>query len=60
MKQYFVDVDITVSKRIYVDANSCYEAKTKALEMVNKEPFHYVNQADAFVGCEEVDTYYEE
>ena len=52
MKSFTVDVDITVSKRIYVDAENEKEAKAKAEELM-KYPHYYYTKADAYV-CHEI------
>ena len=54
MKHYVIDVDITVSKRIYLDAES--EEQAKAIVKKNMEyPHYYCATADAFVGYEVTD-----
>ena len=54
MKHYVIDVDITVSKRIYLDAES--EEQAKAIVKKNMEyPHYYYTKADAFVGYEVTD-----
>ena len=52
MKEFTVDVDITVSKRIYVKAENEEEAKAKVEEMM-KYPHYYYTKADAYV-CHEI------
>ena len=54
MKEYAVDVDITVSKRIYVEAESEEQAKELVDEMM-KYPHYYYTKADAYVGHEITD-----
>lgn len=56
MKSFTVDVDITVSKRIYVDAKNEEEAKAKA-EVLMKYPHYYYTKADAYVSHEITDVY---
>ena len=53
MKEFTVDVDITVSKRIYVDAENEEDAKKKVNEMVKNQPYNYYTKADAYV-CHEI------
>ena len=55
MKNYVVDVDITVSKRIYVVASNEEEAKRKANEFFEKEPYHIARNMDAIVGHKIID-----
>lgn len=55
MKNYVVDVDITVSKRIYVVASNEEEAKRKANEFFEKDPYYYARTMDAIVGHKIID-----
>lgn len=55
MKNYVVDVDITVSKRIYVNASNEEEAKRKANEFFEKDPYYYAKNLDAVVGHKIID-----
>lgn len=55
MKNYCVDVDITISKRIYVDAENEEEAKKIVDEKVKKYPHYYYTKADAYVSHEITD-----
>lgn len=50
MKSYIVDIDITVSKRIYVNASNEEEAKRKANVFFKEDPFYYAKNLDAVVG----------
>ena len=52
MEEFTVDVDITVSKRIYVEAENEKEARAKVEEMM-KYPHYYYTKADAYV-CHEI------
>lgn len=56
-KKFYVDVDITMSKRIYVDAENEEEARKIANESVKKEAFYYARHADAYVFHEITDIY---
>lgn len=49
---YKVFMDITVSKIVYVDAESDEQAKAKALEKVEKDPFYYAANADGYAHAE--------
>ena len=60
MKTYLVDVDITVSKRIYVVASNEEEAKRKANEFFEKDPYYYAKNLDAIVGHKIIDVNEEE
>ena len=55
MKSYIVDVDITVSKRIYVNASNEEEAKRKANEFIELIPYHYTRTMDSIVGHKIID-----
>lgn len=50
MKNYVVDVDITVSKRFYVEASSEEEAKRFVNKLFEKESFYHASNFDAVVG----------
>lgn len=54
-KKFFIDVDITMSKRIYVDAENEEDARKIANESVKKEAFYYARHADAYVSHEITD-----
>ena len=41
MKNYCVDIDITMSVRVYVDAKDNESAEEKASELVKKDPYYY-------------------
>ena len=55
MKTYAVDVDITISKRFYVDAENEKEARKIANEKVRNYPHYYYTKADAYVSHEITD-----
>ncbi len=55
MKQYAVDVDITMSKRIYVDAESEEAAKVIVNNWMQDDPYYYAKDADAYVKHEVTD-----
>lgn len=56
MKEFCVEVDITVSKHIYVDAENEEEAKAKVEKMM-EYPHYYYTKADAYVSHEITDCY---
>lgn len=56
-KEFQVFVDITVSKVIYVDAESEEQAKAIAIKKVRDEPYYYARTADSYVGAKVVDVY---
>lgn len=60
MKKFAVDMDITMSKRIYVDAENEEEAETIVNNWVGDDPYFYAKSADAYVGHEISDVYEEE
>ena len=49
---YKVFMEITVSKIVFVDAESDEQAKAKALEKVEKDPFYYAANADGYAHAE--------
>lgn len=53
MKTFAIEVDITVSKTIYVEADNIKEAEKIANEKVRKYPHYYYTKADAYV-CHEI------
>ena len=55
--EFQVFVDITVSKTIYVEAESEEQAKAIAIKKVRDEPYYYARTADAYVGAKVVDVY---
>jgi hypothetical protein len=55
MKEFAVDVDITVSKRIYVDAENEDDARKQVEEKVRNYPYYYYTKADAYVSHEITD-----
>lgn len=59
MKEYAIDIDITVSKRIYVDAENEEQAKEIVRDKM-KYPHYYYTKADACVGYEITDINEEE
>ena len=52
-KEFAVDVDITVSKRIYVKAENEEQAKAIVNDTVKKYSHYYYTKADAYV-CHEI------
>lgn len=59
MKKFEVDVDITMSKRIYVDAENEQQAR-EIVEEKMKYPHYYYTKADAYVKHEITDVNEEE
>lgn len=55
MKTFSVDIDITVAKRFYVDAENENEAKNFVKKLMAEEPYYYAATADACVGYEITD-----
>ena len=60
MKHYVIDVDITVSKRIYLDAESEEQAKEQALKQCRERSDYYARDNDGVIDvsvsdCEEED-----
>ena len=56
MKTYCVEVDITMSRNVYVDAESEEEAKQMVLKNITAEPEYY-NRGAHCVNVECIDVY---
>lgn len=54
-KTFAVDVDITISKRIYIDAKNEKEAKEMVNNSILENPYYYAKSADAYVSHEITD-----
>ncbi len=46
-KQFAIDVDFRVTKRIYVDADTEEQAEQKAKEMLDNNPYEYCTRPDS-------------
>lgn len=46
-KQFAIDVDFRVTKRIYVDADTEEQAEQKAKEMLDNNPYEYCTSPDS-------------
>lgn len=55
MKNFVVDVDITMSKIFEVEAENEEQAMSKVRDMINKNPYNYTNNFSHYVGYEIVD-----
>ena len=55
MKEFIVYADLTMVAHAVITANSEEEAKEKAMEKLNNNPFEYARKADACVGVEVTD-----
>lgn len=53
-KQFAIDVDFRVTKRIYVDAENAEQAEQKAKEMLENNPYEYCTRPDS---CADYDIY---
>lgn len=53
-KQFSIDVDFRVTKRIYVDAETAEQAEQKAKEMLDNNPYEYCTRHDS---CADYDIY---
>lgn len=53
MKSYMVDVDITMSKRFYIEASSDEEARRFVDERLKENPYGETEHFDAYV-CHEI------
>ena len=56
---YFVDIDMTLSKRCWVDAESEEDAKRIALERVAKDPYYHA-RLGAFIDAKVTDCFIDE
>jgi hypothetical protein len=59
MKKYCIDMDVTFSARMYVEAESEEQAKRKAVNDMEKDP-RYHTRWGAYVDTEVTDIYEEE
>lgn len=59
-KNFCVSVDITMSKRIQVEAENEEQAMSKVREMIYKNPYDYTNNFSHYVGYEIIDAYEED
>lgn len=60
MKTYFIDVDITMSTTLEVDANNEQEAREKARESINNNPYDVIRLGGYYVSHEIIDVYDDE
>ena len=50
MKNFILDVDFVMSKRIQVEAENEEQAKATFERLLKEDPYDYARQFDAFVG----------
>ena len=55
MKNFILDVDFVMSKRIQVEAESEEQAKTIFERLLKEDPYDYARNFDAFVGHKIID-----
>jgi len=55
MKNFILDVDFVMSKRIEVEADSEEQAKSIFEQKMKKNPYDYACRFDAFVGHKVID-----
>ena len=55
MKRYYVNVDITMSKGIVVEAESEAEAMEKVDNMIGENPYNYTSDFSHYVNHEVID-----
>lgn len=60
MANYAVDVDITMSKRIYLEADSKELAKAEVERRIKVDPYYEAKTADCYVSHEITDVNEEE
>ena len=56
---YFVDIDMTLSTRAWIDADSEEDARKIALERIAKDPYHYARRG-AFLDANVTDCFIDE
>lgn len=54
-KNYWVSVDFVMSKTFEIEAESEEQAKSKVLEMIDKNPYDYARGFSHLVGCKIID-----
>ena len=55
MKNFIIDVDFVMSKRIQVEAESEEQAKATYERLLKEDPYDYARNFDAFVGHKIID-----
>jgi hypothetical protein len=55
MKRYYVNVDITMSKGIVVEAESEAEAMEKVDNLIGENPYNYTSDFSHYVNHEVID-----
>ena len=55
MKNYILDVDFVMSKRIQVEAESEEQAKSTFERLLREDPYDYARNFNAFVGHKVID-----
>lgn len=55
MKNFIIDVDFVMSKRIEIEADSEEQAKSIFEQKMKKNPYDYARRFDAFVGHKVID-----
>lgn len=55
MKNFILDVDFTMSKRIQVEAENEEQAKEIFWQLVKENPYDYARSFDAYVGHKIID-----
>lgn len=55
MKNFILDVDFVMSKRIEIEADSEEQAKSIFEQKMKKNPYDYARQFDAFIGHKVID-----
>ena len=55
MKNFSIDVDITMSKHFVIEAENEEKAKAMVSSIINAEPYYHASHSDAYVGHEITD-----
>ena len=54
MKEFYVDLDVTFSKRMYVYAKDEESAKAQAIDLLEKDP-HYYTRMGAYISTDVIE-----
>ena len=55
VKNYFVDIDFVMSRRLLVEAENEEQARSIVEKMIKEKPYDYARRFDAFVGHKIID-----
>lgn len=55
--EWYIDMDITITKRIFVKAESEEQARETAMDLYKEDPFGWARCPDAVIDAEITDVY---